>query len=299
MPRIRDGHNRVDEYETVPPPAVGVGPIERVVVPGAIARTPGIEAQGLPRYTSRRGVDRPAATMAESRARGARAAGFVKGATKRTPMVPLAPTATDPPPLTGAAVGVSGSRGRRVMPRDRGERNSLVLDTVRTSKSHAETGERLGVTGKRIEQIVHEIRRNGLLPADVDELLKARSSWKGTVHRATPAVAEPAHIVSAESPIEGREAGAPATDALDRDAGSPPGDGSPPEPEPGIEDAYSAPDSTRRPTVMLPCEDCAHAVVCSIRPLIEAMEPVIESPHPAVYVDALSIECDHFLDRVS
>jgi len=48
------------------------GPVERVVEPSAVARTAPVRPQ-------------KGATLAESRARGAKAAGFVKGVKKRTP----------------------------------------------------------------------------------------------------------------------------------------------------------------------------------------------------------------------
>ena len=67
MPVIRDGNNRVTEYDMGTPSANPSGPVERVVEPSVMVRVPEVTGKTNAEY------------MAASRARGAKAGGFVKG----------------------------------------------------------------------------------------------------------------------------------------------------------------------------------------------------------------------------
>ena len=52
------------------------------------------------------------------------------------------------------------------------------------------------------------------------------------------------------------------------------------------------------PDVVLPCEDCVHAAVCSIKPLLEVFAQRIDLPllpHSAISVAAIGISCTHYL----
>jgi hypothetical protein len=73
---------------------------------------------------------------------------------------------------------------------------------------------------------------------------------------------------------------------------------------PGIEQAYSEPDSPPTPSpaveaiAPLPCPSCVHAAVCSIRPLLDvvAQVPAPTSPHSAISIEArVIVSCAHFL----
>lgn len=324
MPTIRNGRGELEVFDMgVPPPASPSGPIERSQV--SAQRMADFAAERA-RAADRQRKPSPAvlddqARAAASRARGAKAGGFVKGATKPIQEGPVPPrdhhdagtnrvrqqaeegaaAAMEKPPLSAAAF--SDGRGRRKLPRDRAERNALVLEAVRASASHAEAATRLGVGKARVEQIVSELRRSDQLPADVRAALDARRhsiSVAGGKVRAAQRRAEP----------EGREASAPATAADDGGTTGgpsprppellpPPG---PSEPAPGIAEEYSAPDSTRSPDVVLPCDGCVHAAVCSIKPDLDRWVERMGAPappHPAITVAAISIACAHELQAAS
>lgn len=68
-PVIRDGNNRLSTYDMAEQPAEGSGPVMRLVEPSMV-RVPDVTGKTNAEY------------MAASRSRGAKAGGFVKGATK-------------------------------------------------------------------------------------------------------------------------------------------------------------------------------------------------------------------------
>lgn len=95
--------------------------------------------------------------------------------------VPAAPAPSQPrPPSVGRAPGVKG--GRAVLPRDRDEREALVMATIRELRASGDVARRLGVTVERIRQIIGEMRRGERLPDDVAAILRDRSR-----HAAAPA----------------------------------------------------------------------------------------------------------------
>jgi len=81
VPAIRDGRGVLTVHDMgVPPPANPSGPVERIVEPSVMVRVPEVTGKSNAEY------------LAASRARGAKAGGFVKGATKplRSPAERLA-----------------------------------------------------------------------------------------------------------------------------------------------------------------------------------------------------------------
>lgn len=298
MPIIRDGNNRVDEYETVPPPATPSGPIERARVSEArmadfaaeratrAGTAPVTQRESYSEGQARRGKALGAAqALAASRARGAQRAGFVKGATKaETPSAPA-------------------SASRYPLPRDRSERDARVIAALRAHPTVADAATELGVSETRVGQILKQIRLAGAMPADLNAAIKSRSAT------AAAKVTGRVPLAPAATEPEGREASVPATDAVDRGTTGgpsprPPELLPPPGPtEPGVENAYSAPDPTRAPEVLLPCEGCVHVAVCAIKPglevwarLLSAQTPPLR-PHPAIAVAAISIACAHELQE--
>jgi hypothetical protein len=153
------------------------------------------------------------------------------------------------------------------LPRDHAERNAKVIEAVRATSTTDEAGKLLGVSGTRVLQILHEIRRDGAMPEDVQQALKHRSGVR------RPAAAP--GIVSGHS---SRNIPAP--------------DSSPASAEPPDPPRPSGPSA-------LPCGSCLHAGVCSIRPQLEAwvrnLKPPAK-PHPALTVSvAIDVSCDHYL----
>lgn len=219
------------------------------------------------RYADRPCVDCPLAYAAEMRAIG-RCNGAPGG--ERPPVNPrtLAPAAPAAPPL------------------------AIASDVTATS--------------------LPDVRRTRSPEARANMAAAQRASWDR--RRAAKAAANPAHIVSTRNEI---------------------GNISPPDlaPEPGadtgIENAYSAPvlptepglvadhssaseapipvasvnqalppdPPQSSPYVVLPCEDCIHAIVCSIKPRLASFVGYLVHPDeldPAVRVSAVALSCDHY-----
>jgi len=61
----------------------------------------------------------------------------------------------------------------------RAERVARYLDAIRTSDSHREAAERLGVGKHSLEMFVSDLRRRRELPDDVEELLRQRNPARG------------------------------------------------------------------------------------------------------------------------
>ncbi len=311
MPIVRDGQNKVHEYDMTPP-ASPSGPPVRVDVPGEVVRTPGMDAVGLPRYTSRRGVDRPEGRMAESRARGnaasarphasaeesrargAKAGGFVKGATKHEPKVPIAPPAKGVAQTAAARAATAASRNAALT-----SRQQQVVDALRRLGTRKAVMAELGAKHvQSIDATLLDAYAKGLLPTDLPDLPKrlqrALDAGAGVIRRGKLA-AKPAHIVSTESPLEGQEASAPATDAGEGKAGA-----SDPAalavPPPGLDRILAG----AAADVDVPCGDCAHEPVCAIKALL-AMggwreQVAAASPFPAIRIVAIGVTCSHFLE---
>lgn len=78
-----------------------------------------------------------------------------------------------------AMLAAKEAKGHRYpLPRDRAERNQVVLEAVRTTDKLAAAGVVLGVSETRVGQIIKEIRAAGQLPDDVAELLNSRNAAK-------------------------------------------------------------------------------------------------------------------------
>lgn len=241
MPVVRNGRNEVDEYRVEPvgsPP----GPVVRDRVSEARmadfaaerARTAEHDRRELSTAEKSR---RAREIAAASRARGAKAGGFVKGATKphqakRTEEETVSPTKREE---------------RRIAKRE------SYLEAIRATTSHGEAAERLGVTKHTVEQFVSELRRRGELPADVDAMLRARNP--ANVHNR--AHVEPESPWLAHDPtIQGGEEGAPATAAAPVEPDAPPapaGVATPPSPPPTLTEASSA--SWTFPSLVVEGED--------------------------------------------
>jgi hypothetical protein len=49
----------------------------------------------------------------------------------------------------------------------------------------------------------------------------------------------------------------------------------------------------------VPCDRCAHAAVCSLKPLVALfVDHVTHETPPALHIASLSLDCDHFLEVV-
>lgn len=180
MPIVRDGNNRVTEYDMGLPPGSPSGPVERVSVPGEVLRTPGIQATGLPRYDSKRAVDRPPATLAESRQRGT--AAMLAKRKAPTPSEDRAAAEMEAWQAEQAAEGSAAAaettmeaRPRFPLGRDRAARQAAVLGALRATSTVRDAAAQLGVTETRVGQILREIRLAGM-PADLDAAIKSRSA---------------------------------------------------------------------------------------------------------------------------
>lgn len=269
MPTIRDARGRLSVHDMTPPP-----PGE----PAPITRRQGSPAPPDDRLPIRRDAASlagsraraNAASAAVSRARGAQRAGFVKGASKTArrwnggalAAESESQKSTDTPSKgiaqTEAARAVSvATRNAALTPRQ-----EQVVDALRRLGTRKAVMGELGVKDvQTIDSTLLQINRKGLLPAALPDLPKRlqRAIEGGGPG---PTAAKPAHIVSTESPSQGREAGVPATGAAsveppERDPATPGSTplGSPdnltstndvpaPDSDPGIAAAYSAPDST-------------------------------------------------------
>lgn len=232
------------------------------------------------------------AAAAASRARGAQRAGFVKGATK--PAHHDAGTnrireqVEEGHRAMSKSEAPTGGAAHRTfkLPQDRAERNRVVLDAIRSTPSHEAAGRLLGCSGARVAQIIGELRRAGELPEDVVALLRARAN-----HKPLEASAKPAHIVSADLPTATGHASPRRVEPKDIPLGDGPGE------------PFHHPAPTSRPDVVLPCDGCAHAVVCAFRPDLEAfVAPVVELPHASrgvFEIQAIAIGCAFRLEAVS
>jgi hypothetical protein len=67
---------------------------------------------------------------------------------------------------------------RYPLPRDRTERDRVVLEAVRSTARLTEAGVKLGVSETRVGQILREIRAAGQLPEDIAQLLSERNAAK-------------------------------------------------------------------------------------------------------------------------
>jgi hypothetical protein len=183
-----------------------------------------------------------------------------------------------------AAPEVRFPSDRYPLPRDRAERDAAVFAALRSTPTLGLASQRLKVSETRVGQILRQIREDGGLPEDISLLLQMRRGvphLEPKPHPGWPA-SKRAHIVSTE----------------------------PPPAEPGIGAAYSAPDSPPEPVaietveppdppqpspaVLLPCEGCIHAVVCSIKPELERWAETLVapvSPLAAITVGAISVSC--------
>jgi hypothetical protein len=94
------------------------------------------------------------------------------------PMVlPTRPTAAEIEATSrrrGTEAMLATKAPRYPLPRDRAERDRVVLAAVRETPSLSAAGDRLGVSETRIGQILRVIRADGELPEDVATLLAAR-----------------------------------------------------------------------------------------------------------------------------
>jgi hypothetical protein len=107
--------------------------------------------------------------------------------------------------------------GRFPLPRDKEQRNAAVLAALRATTSVRAAAERLHVSETRVGQLIHEMRRAGVLPDDVSATLRSRANSAG--RRIT------ARDLAAIEPTT-QEADAPATDV---DEPGPTGDATPAE----------------------------------------------------------------------
>ena len=82
-------------------------------------------------------------------------------------------------PVQGRSRGASVGQGWRKLRADRDAREMAVIAAVRSTSTQAEAGKQLGVSGKRIQQLVAEMRGDGRLPADVNELMRTRRLFGG------------------------------------------------------------------------------------------------------------------------
>lgn len=146
----------------------------------------------------------PPGPIERSRVSAARMADFAAERVERVApkRVPAAPDG----PNLGRRVGRP-----RVTQAQRDARTAAFLEAVRVSSSHAEAGQRLGLSGARVAQVIGELRRAGQLPLDVDNLLRARSGQR-PIDPAGKTAAE----IRREIASQGQEASAPATAAVDR-----------------------------------------------------------------------------------
>lgn len=227
MPKIRDGNNRVTEFEVEPPSGVGYGPIERSQVsaqrmadfaaeraraaekasPAITHRESYSEGQARRGKALGEGRREAAASMAASRARGAVRGGFVKGQKKPAP-----PAHHDAgvnrvrqqaeAGRVAATAGAPTVKRRFPLPRDPAERRAAVLVALRSTHTVRAAAGLLGVTETRVGQILREIRLAGEMPADLDADIKSRSAIAaatrtGTVPLAAPLV-DPAGKTAAE-----------------------------------------------------------------------------------------------------
>lgn len=283
MPAIRDGRGQLTVHDMGAPPGNPSGPVERSRVSEArMADFAAERAAGAerPRKSSPAVLDNRAAAAA-SRARGAQRAGFVKGAANRNRIHHDAGSlraraqvdegkramSESQIPTDAASDSIPQTARRYPLPRDRAARDALVLDALRGTSSVRAAGERLGVSETRVGQIMREIRLAGAMPADLDADLKGRSA------RAAAKLTRDVPLV-------------------------PPETGGGPEAGEASYGNIPVPESTSRPDVLLPCEDCAHIVVCAIRPQLLTFHgdlAGLAELHPGVRVAAVSIECDHHL----
>ncbi len=279
MPTIRDGRGVLTVHDMgTPAPGSPSGPVQRLVEPSMV-RLP--DAQPAHDY------------MAASRARGAKAGGFVQGATKppRSPAERLASVRRQQEERAAGEIAawVAEQKGAPAKPKvkedpvtrshdglTRDERRHAkaerMLAVIRTTSSYAEAALALGVGKHALEMFVSDLRRRGELPADVQVLLSARN---------------PAHAGRPRKNHEDQEASAPATAADELGTPAPP----------AAETPATPPGPPLQRAVSLPCGPCVHAAVCSIKPDLERdFPPTVERPHPAIH---LAILCDHFLEVAS
>lgn len=254
MPTIRDARGQLTSYETLPPPGSPSGPVIRDRV--SEARMADFAAERA-REAERKRTTRVIRSIATGE--------YVAVSTPEPGPEEKPMPDVEKSPLSAAAVSRGGS-GARPLPRDEAARMALVLDAVRSTPSLTAAGAKLGVTNQRVGQLVQSFRRAGVLPDDVDRLVKARGRSRPSTSKvdaiepsldthssSIKAVIEPRSVKSHgveraphkhSDQIKGQEAGAPVTDAVDRGTtGTAPATevATPPGPTPVIEEAYSAP----------------------------------------------------------
>ncbi len=168
-----------------------------------------------------------------------------------------------------AVLRESGERGRAATEshwaRKRAEKAARFIAAVRETANYAEAAETLGTSRHGVEQFMSDLRKRGELPADVDELLIARGG-------------RPASM-----PGSGRRKATVLAVLPDK---------------PTIV-AADLPDVPATPDVVMPCDRCAHALVCSIK----ATAAIKGWPHSwwstpdvALHVAEVRVRCDHFLE---
>lgn len=256
MPTIRDGRGVLTVHDMGVPPANPSGPVQRLVEPAMVR---------VPDETGQTNADR----MAASRARGAKAGGFVAGATKSARRWNGQPPEGFPPPSRAAQTATA--RATLVETRNGAltSRQQQVIEALGRLGSRKAVQLELGA--KHIQSIdgtLLDAHAKGLLPLDLPDLpkrlQKALAGGPPPLRRGRHAV-DPAGKTAAEvrraqkaATIEpqGREAGAPATDADDRGiTGAAPATevATPPGPTPGpFPGAQAAADATDRALGMEP-----------------------------------------------
>lgn len=163
-------------------------------------------------------------------------------------------------------------------------RQEQVIEAIRRTGSRHGAMAELGITHMQsIDTTLMDAHAKGLLASNVPDLPPriARAFGlevtprKGLRRAPTPTI-EP----------QDQEAGDPATDAS----------GAPAEPP------FTTPPGPHV-TLLLPCEDCLHAPVCRIRPILELWQveagPPLDTPNPAIAVEAVSLGCEHHLAAAS
>ncbi len=265
MPIVRDGQNKVHEFDMTPPPPEP---------PPAVVRDRVSEAR-MAEFAAERARmaehDRPHLSLAEkarlarereaeSRARGAKAGGFVKGVAKPR--------------------GIGGHWAQK-----RAEKLPRVVDAIRATTNLDEAAEQLGMAGDALRSLVAQYRVDGTLPADVDEQIRTRSNSRPRRQR-TPPLEEPA--VAAEAPRE-----RPTTELADTVPARPSSS--------GLRDdvgQHGASAAAEAPWHQEPCRSCLHRRVCSIRDEVQRIAEAIALTDvpPVVH---LELSCGHYLPDVT
>lgn len=199
MPTIRDGRGVLTVHDMgVPPPGSPSGPVERDrVSEQRMADFAAERAAAAPERHHLTVAEKATAArehIAASRARGAKAGGFVAGATKPLQIKPT-PNAEEE--------HVDSKRDQR-----RIERRERILAAIRSTSSYVGAAAAVGLSRSSIEVFVSDLRRRGELPGDVAELLSGRNP---SIAKRTAAPAKPT-IIEVQAP----GAGVPATDATER-----------------------------------------------------------------------------------